>query len=128
MDTRYGKYDGPAAALLERWSGEYGDTGDAEWSDSDIGEGSILWERPTGGLLELTWDDGAYLMREHDCTVEELDALSRELTLCFGAVFSWDSQGFLYGRLLASAAELAEVCAELDRLNEADLEAEEAEL
>ena len=89
MDTHYGKYSGPLAALGERWAMD-GETGDTSWSNADIGEGTYLWNGPLG----LSWDDGRYLMGDDfECALEEVDEVAREIENAQGSVWSWTRKG-----------------------------------
>lgn len=112
MDNRWGKYDSPLAALTERWVLD-GDFGDEEFSNSDLGEGTILWKAP----IVLSYADARYLSTEFDCTEEELGALDRELSMAQAVVHGWDSQGFIYGGTLDTVAERDEAIAKIEALN-----------
>ena len=108
MNTHWGKYSGPLAALTERWILE-GDFGETDWSNSDIGEGIVLWRAP----FSLTYDESKFLRTEFGCTTEELDQLDAEMSGAQGIVHEWNSQGFLFGSALAT---MSEVKATLERL------------
>lgn len=121
MDTHYGKYQGPLAALTERWILEGFHPGDAEWTNSDIGEGAILWRGPH----ELTYEESKWLRTEFECTDEDLDLLDADLQQP-GIAHSWDSQGFIYAWPLATVTlvekferDIAETNARFDEDEEA---------
>lgn len=120
FDSHYGKYQGPLAALAERWYLN-GDFGDEEFSDSDSGEGSCLYR----GLHPLSWSDAMYLREEFGATDEELTALDKEAGTAQGIVAAWDSQGFVYGWTLATVAELHDAERAIAEANEAAAAAEE---
>lgn len=123
MDTHWGKYQGPLAALLEHWNLD-GDFGDYECSDSDMGEGSILW---TSAPFTLTYRESEYLRGdEFECTPEDLEELASTLEHSQALQFSWDSRGFLYGWSIATVADRDSAVAEINRRCE-ELDGEEDE-
>lgn len=116
FDSHYGKYSGPLAALTERWSLD-GDFGEDSWSNSDMGEGTILYGR-TG----LSWDDAQYLVRFFDCSASDLDSLSYSLDCGQGILHCWDSQGFLYAWTLDTMSELHDARESISQRNASEVE------
>jgi len=115
FDNHWGKYDGPLAALCERWSMD-GEQGDDYYSDPEgDGSGCILWRatrrREDGtwemasGPFALTFGEYGYLRDEFGLTAEEATELDKELRSAQGILFSWDSQGFLYGYISTTVDE-----------------------
>ena len=104
MDTHWGKYQGPLAALCERIVLD-GTCGDDSWSNSDIGEGIELWKGP----WELSWSDAKYLRGDDfGCSDDELDTLDKELGMAQGIAYAWDSQGFQYAWTMETVEEYRE--------------------
>lgn len=126
MDTHYGKYQGPLAALTESWMLD-GDHGDYEWSDGE-GEGFSLWVTGRGAAVGgLSWEDGRALMGDDfECSLEDLDALNAEMASARGVVGAWDSQGFVYGWTLSTLDDLAEAMTHYERIMTETNEAAEA--
>lgn len=102
MDTRYGKYQGPLAALLERWQL---DDNTPDEDTSNEGDGLALWK----GLQVLSWEEAKYLRDEFECTELELDELAQAMLTARALAGAWDDHGFLYGWPVTSLIELDEV-------------------